>query len=117
MISSTKRFVPVPFRKEPAISRAWERFFSETSVTVAAPAAPADLEATAGTEESCVRLSWTASEGAAGYAVYRGTRESSGNAAYLGTVTATRYADTAAVPGVDYRYFVKAKPQHKNIPR
>ncbi len=78
-------------------------------VTVAAPAAPADLEATAGTEESCVRLSWTASEGAAGYAVYRGTRESSGNAAYLGTVTATRYADTAAVPGVDYRYFVKAK--------
>lgn len=78
-------------------------------VTVAAPAAPADLEATAGTEESCVRLSWTASEGAAGYAVYRGTRESSGNAAYLGTVTATRYADTVAVPGVDYRYFVKAK--------
>ena len=78
-------------------------------VTVAAPGAPTDLTASAGTEESCVRLSWTASAGASSYAVYRGTKESSGKAGYLGTVTVTRYADTAAVPGVDYRYFVKAK--------
>lgn len=78
-------------------------------VTVAPPAAPIGLTATAGTEESCVRLAWEPSAGAAGYAVYRGTKESSAHAAYLGTVTVPRYADTAAVPGVDYRYFLKAK--------
>lgn len=78
-------------------------------VTVAAPAAPADLEASRGTEESCVRLAWSASAGASGYAVYRGTKESSGHAGYLGTVTVPRYADASAVPGVDYWYFVKAK--------
>ena len=78
-------------------------------VTVAAPEAPTGLVATEGTEESCVRLSWNASAGASSYAVYRGTKESASKAAYLGTVTVPRYADTAAVPGVDYRYFVKAK--------
>ena len=78
-------------------------------VTVAAPGAPEGLTASQGTEESCVRLAWSASAGASSYAVYRGTKESSGKAGYLGTVTVPRYADTAAVPGVDYRYFVKAK--------
>ena len=78
-------------------------------VTVAAPGAPSELVASEGTEESCVRLSWSASAGASSYAVYRGTKESSGKAGYLGTVTVPRYADTAAVSGVDYRYFVKAK--------
>jgi len=87
-----------------AATAAWKFF-----VTVAAPAAPADLEASQGTEDSCVRLAWSASAGASGYAVYRGTKENSGKAGYLGTVTVPRYADASAAPGVDYWYFVKAK--------
>lgn len=78
-------------------------------VTVAAPDAPTGLTATEGTEDGCVRLAWTASAGAASYAVYRGPTERSANAAYLGAVTVPRYADTAAMPGANYRYFVKAK--------
>lgn len=78
-------------------------------VTVAAPVAPSVLTATEGTDDSCVRLAWNTSTGASSYAVYRGPTENSANAAYLGSVTVPRYADTAAEPGVNYRYFVKAK--------
>ena len=78
-------------------------------VTVAPPEAPSGLTATQGDESSCVRLVWTAVDGATSYAVYRGTTASSGNAQHLGDVTSAKYADTGAIPGVKYHYFVKAK--------
>ena len=78
-------------------------------VTIAAPAAPTGLTATQGTEASCVRISWTAPNGATEYAVYRATSNKSGNAQYLDKVTVPRYSDTSATPGVDYWYFIKAK--------
>ena len=78
-------------------------------VTVAAPNAPADVTATQGTEASCVRVAWTAPNGATEYAVYRATANNSANARHLANVTVPRYSDASAVPGVDYWYFIKAK--------
>ena len=78
-------------------------------VTVAAPAAPAGLTASEGTETSCVRLAWDATPGAASYAVWRSPTTEAKNAGYIGATAVPRYSDTTAVPGVDYTYFVKAK--------
>ena len=79
------------------------------NITIAAPATPTGLTATQGGETSCVRLTWPAVEGASSYAVYCGATASSANAQYQGDVTACRYSDTAAAPGVKYYYFLKAK--------
>ena len=78
-------------------------------VTVAAPSAPTGVSATQGTEASCVRVNWTAPNGATEYAVYRATADNSRNAQYLENVTVAKYNDASATPGVDYWYFVKAK--------
>ena len=78
-------------------------------VTIAAPSAPTNVTATQGTESSCVRVNWTAPDGATEYAVYRATANNSRNAQYLENVTVAKYNDTSAIPGVDYWYFIKAK--------
>ena len=84
-------------------------------VTAVAPNAPIDLEATQGDDASCVRLTWTAPEGATEFKVYRGATADSKNAKFMDTVTMgsknMKYSDTSedVVPGVDYYYFVKAK--------
>ena len=78
-------------------------------VTIAAPSAPTDVTATQGTEASCVRVNWTAPNGATEYAVYRAMANNSNNAQYLETVTVPKFNDTSTVPGVDYWYFIKAK--------
>lgn len=85
-------------------SDTWEFY-----VTVAAPSAPTDVAATKGTETSCIRVNWTAPNGATEYAVYRATANNSRNAQYLDKVTVPKYNDTSAIPGVDYWYFIKAK--------
>ena len=85
-------------------SDTWEFY-----VTVAAPSAPTDVAATKGTETSCIRVNWTAPNGATEYAVYRATANNSRNAQYLENVTVAKYNDTSAIPGVDYWYFIKAK--------
>lgn len=78
-------------------------------VTVAAPSAPTGVTATQGTETSCIRVNWTAPNGATEYAVYRALVNNSKNAQYLETVTVPKFNDTTAVPGVNYWYFIKAK--------
>ena len=78
-------------------------------VTIAAPSAPTGVTATQGAEPSCVRVNWTAPNGATEYTVYRATADSNDNAKYLESVTVLKYSDTSAVPGVDYWYFIKAK--------
>ena len=86
---------------------------AEFTVTIVAevPAAPDGLEATAGTDTGCVRLNWKPVTRATTYAVYRavGAGAGSDQGKYLGEATATTYADTQAVPGMDYTYYVKAK--------
>ncbi len=81
----------------------------QLTVTAGPPSAPTGLSATQGTEPRAVRLNWAAVSGADAYAVYRSATASSANAAYLGVAEATKYSDTSAVPGKDYRYFVKAR--------
>ena len=78
-------------------------------VTIAAPSAPTGVTATQGTEPSCVRVNWTAPNGATEYAVHRAPANNNKNAQYLEYVTVPRYNDTSAVPGIDYWYFIKAK--------
>ena len=78
-------------------------------VTAGAPAKPEGVTATEGTESSCIRVTWTAPNGATEYAVYRATANNSKNAQYLEKVTVPKFNDTTAAPGIDYWYFVKAK--------
>jgi hypothetical protein len=75
-----------------------------------APAAPTGVAATDGAYTDRVRITWTASTGATGYEVWRGTSSSSGSATKISTadVTTTAYDDTSATSGTTYYYWVKA---------
>jgi cellulose 1,4-beta-cellobiosidase len=77
------------------------------SPTLAAPAAPAGLAATAGNAQ--VLLSWTASSFATGYDVKRATA-SAGPYAPIGTTTAptVTYTDSGLNNGTTYYYVVSA---------
>lgn len=83
---------------------------ADFAVTIAAgaPAVPTNVAATTNNTRS-VTVTWSASEGAAEYAVYRGDVNDSGKAEFKYNATATKYSDTTAVPGEEYWYFVKAK--------
>ena len=85
-------------------------------VTYAAPLAPKGLAATQGSETTCVRLHWDATEDTASYAIYRGETDQSVNAEYIGDAGANLFDDTRAVPGVKYHYFVKAKNSSGSSP-
>lgn len=78
------------------------------TIAAGAPAVPANVAATTNNTRS-VTVTWSASEGAAEYAVYRGDANDSGKAEFKYNATATKYSDTTAVPGEEYWYFVKAK--------
>ncbi len=69
--------------------------------------ASTDLKASDGTFTNKVQLTWTASDGASSYAVYRATRIG-GTRTLLGSPKDTSFADTTAKPGVTYYYWVKA---------
>jgi len=53
-------------------------------------------------------LTWTASEGADSYVIYRGTTSDSDDAVAIGTSDATAFHDTTAEPGVSYHYWIAA---------
>ena len=72
---------------------------------VTAPAAPTGVVATAGNAQ--VVLSWSASAGATGYVVKRGTA-SGGPYTQVGTPTATSFTDTGLTNGTKYFYVVEA---------
>ena len=78
-------------------------------VTIDPPEPPTNVAASQGTDASCVRVTWTASEGASSYSVWRSTTANSANAMCLLDVTVPKYNDNDAEPGVKYTYFVKAK--------
>lgn len=73
---------------------------------VNAPAAPAGLTATAGNAQ--VSLSWSASNGANSYNVYRGTTNGGPYSPVATGVTATNYMNTSLTNGVTYYYVVTA---------
>ncbi|MGA2031633.1 MAG: fibronectin type III domain-containing protein [Thermoguttaceae bacterium] len=84
---------------------------SNEAAALTIPAAPSGLTATAsnvgGTPQ--VTLNWTASTGAAGYNVYRGTTPGGESATPITSgVPGNTYADTNVVPGLTYYYKVAA---------
>jgi fibronectin type 3 domain-containing protein len=70
-----------------------------------APGAPSNLTATAGNQQAS--LSWTASSGAASYAVKRGTA-SGGPYTTVGSPAGISYVDTSLANGTTYYYVVTA---------
>ena len=73
-----------------------------------APATPAGFTATAGA--GLVTLSWTASTGATGYNLYRGTATGAESTTPLNAtpVTGTTYTDASVAAGTKYYYKVAA---------
>ena len=75
--------------------------------TIAPPAAPTGLTATAGNAQ--VVLSWTASSGATSYNVYRGTTAGGENGTAIATgIATTSYTNTGLTNGTTYYYKVNA---------
>ncbi len=71
--------------------------------------APAALTASEGTHTDKVAVSWSASTGAVGYILFRGTNDDTNSAAQIADVPAsTNFDDTNAVPGSNYYYWAKA---------
>ena len=80
--------------------------YSEVAgITTSAADPPANLTALAGNAQ--VALTWSASDGATGYLVKRGT-ESGGPYTTVGTTAATSFTDTTAANGTWYYYIVLA---------
>ncbi len=73
--------------------------------TAGAPAAPVNLNATAGNQQ--VGLSWTVSSGATSYNVLRSTTNG-GPYTQIATATSTTYSDTSLTNGSTYYYVVTA---------
>ncbi|WP_426445558.1 endo-1,4-beta-xylanase [Paenibacillus sp. S-38] len=71
-----------------------------------APAAPANLIATAGSSQ--VRLSWTASAGAVSYTLKRAAASGGPYTMVASGVTGTSYTDTGLTNGTTYYYVVSA---------
>jgi hypothetical protein len=78
-------------------------------VKIAAPPPPSNVQASDDTYTDKVRVTWTASTGATGYEVWRGTTSNAESATLIGSPTSTSYDDTSADAGTTYYYRVKAK--------
>src|SRR3990170_1498629 len=82
------------------------------TTTVAAPAAPADVSATAGCSTTMLYINWSLATGATGYNVYRSTAPSVAvtdpNKLTATPVTVGSYIDTGLSPGSTYYYKVTA---------
>ena len=75
-----------------------------------APAAPDRVSATDGAYSNKIVVTWTASAGASGYQVWRGTNADSSVAVMLASSLAgTSHVDAAVVPNITYYYRVKAE--------
>ena len=79
------------------------------AVILTKPLPPTDLSASDGEFPDKVRLTWTASDGAADYQVFRNTSDSHTNQLNLSeSHPASPFDDQQANPGVTYYYWVKA---------
>lgn len=100
-----------PPQVQPAATRtrvAWlPLLISETHIAHP-PAAPLNLQASDNTEKGCIKVMWTASEGAQYYRLYRHTHDDRWTATYLGQVNDTTHLDCSAAQGEVYWYWVRA---------
>jgi fibronectin type 3 domain-containing protein len=85
------------------------------TVNPAAPPAPTGLNATPGNNQ--VSLSWSASTGATGYQIYRGTTTNGETLFASPTGTLTTYVDSTAANGTTYYYEVTAVNSGGQSPR
>ena len=69
---------------------------------------PASVSASDGTYSGYIRVSWSASENATSYEVFRGTANAYSLAAKIAAPTATSFDDATATPGTLYHYWVRA---------
>ena len=82
--------------------------FSDLDLGYASTPAPTGVTASDGIAPNLVRISWTASEGAVSYAVWRAESEESSAATQVkADVKAATYDDTTVVPGKFYWYWVR----------
>lgn len=72
------------------------------------PAPPISVSASDKTYADRIAVSWTASDKATGYTVWRSTSSSSGSAAMITSAAETAFADWDVLPGAQYYYWVKA---------
>lgn len=70
--------------------------------------APSNVQATDGSLDNQVQITWSASSGATSYKVYRNTINDSSTATQIGTPTQTSYDDNPPYSDVTYWYWVKA---------
>jgi len=87
---------------EAASGNAWSSDFTG----LIAP--PADIFASDGTYTDKVQVTWSSSEGASGYQVWRNTSAVTGTSVNIGVSIAAGYNDTDAAPNTIYYYWVKA---------
>ena len=77
---------------------------------VVAPLAPANPSATGSTTMAKISLSWTASQGATAYNVYRAETAGGTYTKLTDTaITSTTYDDLTVTPGTTYYYVIKAQ--------
>ncbi len=78
------------------------------------PAAPTALQASDGTSNQHVDVSWTAVEGAASYRLYRSQFSQQSGDLIASGILASSYRDLSAVPGVTYYYSATALNQYED---
>ena len=72
------------------------------------PSPPAEVTASEGTHHDKVAVSWSASDNASGYTVWRASGCNTNDAELLGASALTAYDDTNAVAEATYYYWVRA---------
>jgi len=81
--------------------------FSAMRFTLLTPYVPTNVSASDGTYTDKVQVSWSSASGATNYEVFRATSPS-GSKTKIGSPSSTSFADTSAVSGQEYYYWVRA---------
>jgi hypothetical protein len=79
----------------------------ESCTTPPPPPPPLNVQASDGTYDDKVRITWNSVAGATSYEIYRAS-SSGGSKSNLGEVSGTAFDDTLASPGTTYYYWAKA---------
>lgn len=83
-------------------------FSSSDTGSLAVITGPTSVTASDGDYSGYVKVSWTASQSATGYEVWRGTINAYSSASKIASPTAVTYNDSTATPGMRYYYWVRA---------
>ena len=92
------------------IGNSWGNDFELSAASEpVAPVAPSTVSASDGTSTAKIRVTWSASDGATYYKVYRSTSNSVSSATPISSsVNTFYYDDTSVIVGTTYYYWVKA---------